>query len=186
MAIFEIAINTVLQHEGIFSNDKNDRGGATKYGISLRYLKSLHDIDGESGDLDKDGDVDIDDIHILTKEDAINFYKQNFWLKNQYGKINDQKIATKIFDLCVNMGASRANRILQDSCNVLGPKYLIVDGIIGKKTLKVVNDIVSDVWLNCLLLREIRWQAANFYKDITRLYPSNLKFFKGWLKRAMW
>ena len=33
---FRSALDYVAQNEGVFSNDPNDPGGATKYGISLQ------------------------------------------------------------------------------------------------------------------------------------------------------
>ena len=59
MGCFSKAITVILKHEGGFSNHSSDPGGATNYGISLRWLKS----EGLYGDLDDDGDVDIDDIN---------------------------------------------------------------------------------------------------------------------------
>ena len=53
---FEEAIKVILKHEGGYSNDKDDPGGATDYGISLRFLQD-HDID-----LNGDGKVNEMDI----------------------------------------------------------------------------------------------------------------------------
>ena len=39
-ASFEAAIPTILRHEGGFSNDPQDVGGATNFGVSLRWLKA--------------------------------------------------------------------------------------------------------------------------------------------------
>jgi len=55
MARFEDALPTVLRHEGLYSEDPADPGGATNYGISLRFLRQLGDTDGDGfaeGDLD--------------------------------------------------------------------------------------------------------------------------------------
>ena len=40
MSTFEDAIPTILRHEGGFNNDPVDAGGATNYGVSLRWLKA--------------------------------------------------------------------------------------------------------------------------------------------------
>ena len=40
MSDFNDAIPTVLRHEGGFENDVNDPGGATNFGVSLRWLKA--------------------------------------------------------------------------------------------------------------------------------------------------
>lgn len=39
MSDFQLAIALVLEREGGFVNQVSDHGGATKYGISLHYLR---------------------------------------------------------------------------------------------------------------------------------------------------
>jgi hypothetical protein len=56
---FERAMSFTGKWEGGFVNDPKDPGGATKYGISLRFLR---DLAPELGDVDGDGDVDADDV----------------------------------------------------------------------------------------------------------------------------
>ena len=50
MSHFDTAIKKVLKHEGGYVDHKNDPGGATKYGISLRFIRQ------SNTDLDLDGD----------------------------------------------------------------------------------------------------------------------------------
>lgn len=79
MSNFDLAIQTVLSHEGSFVADPYDIGGATNYGISLRWLQSVGDIDKDSfleGDLNKDGTVDIKDIKKIDQKQAIEFYRK--------------------------------------------------------------------------------------------------------------
>jgi lysozyme family protein len=73
MAVFETAIDVVLRHEGGFVNNVHDSGGATNFGISLRFLR---DYPGD-GDFDGDGDVDIDDIRKMTLTDAKRVYRKH-------------------------------------------------------------------------------------------------------------
>jgi lysozyme family protein len=164
-----------LKHEGGFSDDPADKGGATDYGISLRFLQSLPDTDGDGwldGDLDHDGDVDVDDIHFLDKVTALEIYEKQFWDRYRYSEIQDQSIATKIMDLCINMGAGAAHRIVQNAVCV--HKIIKVDGILGSGSLAAINSI-DGKWL----ISEICHYAAQYYYSL-----SQPKFIKGWLNRA--
>ena len=90
MSDFELARPTVLRHEGGYVNNPNDPGGATKYGISLRWLKGQ----GLLGDVTHDMVVDIKDIQALTVDQAAGFYRVQWWDKYGFGRILDQSVAT--------------------------------------------------------------------------------------------
>lgn len=177
MSTFENSINTILKHEGGYVNDPNDPGGATNYGVSLRTLKEY----GLEFDIDNDGDVDVDDIKKLPVDDAKEFYKKYFWDKNKYDLFLNQDIATKVFDMCVNMGAKRAHIILQKAANLcsMNPDGLIVDGNLGPKTFKYVNGLDKT-----RLMQFIREEARDFYLTLIEKNSKLSKFKNGWLKRA--
>jgi lysozyme family protein len=178
MAEFERAIPGVLQHEGGYVNDAADPGGATKYGISLRYLQGLAlDI----GDLNKDGAIDGVDIKGMTLHEAMTIYRRDWWDKYQYGLIVDQQVATKVFDMAVNMGGGQAHKLLQRTCNqIFGQEVLKVDGIIGIKTITKINQLPPNA-----LLAGLREQMANFYRSLVQQKPALAKFLRGWLNRAV-
>ena len=134
MDCFNEAIIKVLEHEGGFSNNEHDPGGATNYGISLRWLKSQ----GLYGDLDDDGDVDIDDILAIDRETSIRMYREKWWNKYHYDRVIDCEIATKLFDMSINMGGRQAHKLLQYSLRTLGAN-IVVDGIIGPATISATN-----------------------------------------------
>src|SRR5664280_1189786 len=68
MAQFLAAIQYVLLNEGGFSDDPNDPGGATNFGILQRELPGV-------------------DIRTITREQAISFYLPNYWNKALYANI---------------------------------------------------------------------------------------------------
>ncbi len=179
MSRFNLAIDTVLEHEGGYVNDPDDPGGATNFGISLRYLRKAGELDGELiGDIDADGDVDIDDIRAMSREDAEHIYKVMWWDRHRYARIRDQALATKVFDLAVNMGARQAHRLLQRACRAAG-RPLVEDGIIGRNTLAAVNGLDAEV-----LLAALRSEAAGFYRVLIARDPVRKKWETGWLRRA--
>ena len=171
---FNKAVAVILAHEGGFSNHGADPGGATNYGISLRWLKSQ----GLYGDLDDDGDVDIDDILAVDLCHATRIYREKFWQKNHYDRVIDCGVATKVFDMSVNMGPQQAHKLLQRALNGLGER-LHVDGVIGPITLTAANTSDPDGLLDAL-----RDEQRRFYLSLIKHRPALAVFQKGWLKRA--
>jgi lysozyme family protein len=70
MANFEKAMMYTAKYEGMdkYTDDPLDSGGATKYGISINFAEDTDDF--ELFDMDNDGDIDKEDIKLLTKEVA--------------------------------------------------------------------------------------------------------------------
>lgn len=172
MSDFDLAIPTVLRHEGGLVNNKNDPGGITNFGVSLRWLKTIgspfHD-----GDFDHDGVVGPDDIRKMTKEDACRIYRHYWWDKYHYERIDCQLLATKVFDTAVNMGAVWATKILQRAVGVED------DGKLGPATIAAANAAA--------LLDVIpRYQDAQWahYKSIMEKNPHLAEFAHGWENRA--
>lgn len=94
---FNKAVAFVLHHEGGYSNDPNDTGGETNFGISKRAYPNL-------------------DIRNLTKDDAIAIYKRDYWDKLPANL--PTAIHCVLFDCAVNTGISRAIRLLQTAIKV--------------------------------------------------------------------
>lgn len=176
MADFNQAIPVILQHEGGFANDPNDRGGTTNWGISLRYAKTL----GLLLDIDGDGDVDGEDMRKLPREKAVSIYKTKWWDACSYALIGNQLVATKIFDMAVNMGPGAAHALVQKACNACGAK-LLVDGNLGPQSRAVVNGLRP-----ATILAAIQTQQILFYEAIVRRDPSQARFRRTWLARAGW
>ena len=178
MSNFEKAVEKVLEHEGGYVDNKADPGGATNYGISLRFVKQSTGIDL---DVDGDGDIDADDIKAMTPDQAKEIYKTEFWEKYGYDKIEDAGVATKVFDMCVNMGPRQAHKLVQRACNkVADTDALTVDGLLGEKSFSAINDIN----LNTSILDPIRNVQADFYTALAAQKPRLQVFLKGWLRRA--
>jgi lysozyme family protein len=176
MAMFELAIPTILRHEGGYVNDKDDPGGATNWGVSLRWLQSQGE---EIGDLDHDGDIDVQDIAKMTQEQACAIYQNSWWTRYGYSYLKAQAVATKVFDMAINMGAKQAHKLVQRAVNRYGSHQLFEDGVLGPMSMSCINDCNGDFLLN--LIRE---EQATFYRNLARTKPKLSKFLRGWLKRA--
>jgi lysozyme family protein len=178
MSTFEDAIPAILQHEGGYVNHPNDPGGATNFGVSLRFLADHPDM----GDFDGDGDVDVEDIRNMSVEQAAEIYRQLWWDKYGYGRIIDQTIATKVFDLSVNMGAKRAHILLQTALNNAFGLNLTVDGVLGPASIGVINSCTDDD--EQTLITAYCDEAFGFYQRLIAKNPKFKAFEKGWKRRA--
>ena len=180
MAIFDKAYLKLAEIEGGYVNHRSDPGGATNYGISLRYLKALSDSDGDGwldGDLDQDGDVDIDDIKAMQPEQAKEFYFNNFWTRYKYSLVQNQLIADKLLSFSVHMGPGRAHRIIQAAIEYHQP--IVIDGILGHKSFRAINQIDPE-----RILVELKHEAAGFYRSLIADNSELGEFEKGWMRRA--
>jgi lysozyme family protein len=175
MKYFSIALADVLAHEGGYVDSAADNGGATHYGISLRFLRTLPAL---AGDINNDGHVSAEDIQALTPATAADFYRRYFWDHYRLGEIQDLDVATKLFNFFVNMRGKTAALIAQRAVNDLGHN-LYLDGIAGSKTLAALNACCPNELLPC-----IKWRAWEVYREIVATTPSQAVFANGWRKRA--
>ena len=167
---FMSACLSTINHEGGYNDIKNDKGGATNWGVSLRFLKGINE------DIDGDGLITYLDIKKMTKDDAISIYYDNFW-KPLYERLPD-KLAAKVFDVSVNAGSSRAHILLQKALNKLGAK-LTVDGLIGAVTLAEIAKYTDQAIVNAYCDVQL-----DFYKGLVLKDATQEKFLKGWTNRA--
>ena len=83
----------ILKWEGGFVNDPADLGGATNMGVTIGTWKSCgYDKDG-------DGDIDVDDLHLLTREDVVKrVLKPHYWDRWKADLITSQSVANILVD----------------------------------------------------------------------------------------
>jgi len=191
------AFEHLLGIEGGHVNDPVDRGGETKYGISLRFLKAEGqiDLDGDGiadFDLDMDGDIDGVDIRKLTIGDARYLYHRCFWARLDCDRW-PPPIGEAMFDQGVNGGLVAAKKLLQRAINAAltasristRPDLLTVDGALGEKTRAAFDWIYAMPALGpSALIIAYRHAAADRYRAIVLADPSQRRFLNGWLRRA--
>lgn len=172
---FEKAVKVVLDHERGYSDNPKDPGGATKWGISLRYLLE------SKNDINHDGKIDAEDIRGLKVEQAKQIYLHDWWMRYKYDQITSTLVATKTLDLSVNMGGDAAHKVIQRAINMLSINPIKEDGIIGSKTLHYLNSLnVKD------LMEEICAEAEAKYKRVVAKNPNLNWALHGFLNRAAW
>ena len=151
---FETAFELVIKKEGGYVNDPYDKGGETKYGISKKAYPEL-------------------DIKNLTLEKAKHIYYKDYWLKSKANQM-PARLALIHFDTAVNTGVKTAGKILQRALNRQGFN-LIVDGIVGNKTLDAVKKADIDK-----LLADYTIERNKYY-----LLTGNNRYLKGWINRSI-
>ncbi len=123
-------------------------------------------------DKDGDGDIDVDDLKLLSKDDVLNrVLKPHYWDKWKADQIKSQSVANILVDWVWGSGANGI-KIPQ---KLLG---LTVDGIVGPKTLAAVNS--SD---SLVLFNTIKAEREAFLWRIVERDPTQKRFIKGWLNR---
>lgn len=178
---FDDAFKIVLDFEGGYSNDPADKGGATNYGITASTLESAKAKGWVPSNVT---------IRNLKLDHAKVIYKKGYWDVVKADSL-PHPLNLIIFDAAVNHGPNAAIKLLQQSLNSIlksGPS-LVVDGIIGPKTLTAVKDVVSmdhNMWLqpNALvryLCIDVLMNRVELYTSIIASDRTQEKFFKGWI-----
>lgn len=166
MAQFNQYSGRLINLEKGFVDNPNDSGGATKYGITLATWQEYgYDKNG-------DGKIDVEDLKLITPDDARKIAKNNYWDYFKADDIRNQSVAEFIVDWGYNSGkvsvARRIQRLLK----------LPVDGVFGKDTLKTIN---SNNQKN--LFEALKDDRKKLIEAIVRAKPSQMEFYNGWMNR---
>jgi lysozyme family protein len=154
---YDPSLKRVLAHEGGYTNDKNDPGGPTNFGITIidyrKYVKA---------------DATAADVRAMNVDEAKEIYEAKYWNAMRCDEL-PSGIDYCVFDYGVNSGIGRAPKVLQ---RVLG---IEADGKIGPITLAAVakadpQKVVSDI---------CRERLA-FLRSLA-IWPT---FGKGWTTRV--
>lgn len=166
MAAFLPAFEKMIDNEGGYTLHRveGDRGGATYAGIARNFHP-----DWEGWPL---LDAGVPDSQLMPHVAA--FYQQHFWERIRGDFIDSQRVAETLFDLAVNAGLSAASKLAQEVADVY------VDGIIGTKSLKAINNMPPEVFLHGYALKKVAR-----YAEIVNHNPSQAKFLLGWINRTL-
>ena len=152
---FNEIIEKVLEHEGGYVNDPSDLGGETNYGITKRFYPDV-------------------DIKNLTREQAKDIYKRDYWDKNRVESL-PENLWHIFFDMSINMGRKTAVKILQRAAANKGRK-VDIDGGLGPATIKALKGVEVE---------RVRAYRVKYYADLVTQKPEQDKFYFGWFKRSM-
>lgn len=110
--------------------------------------------------------------------EIISFYVNGYWNPIKLSQIIDQNICNTCLDCAINQGVGIAAKFMQCACNSLKSGSLIVDGIIGNKTLTVINSLDPE-----LVYNEINNLRRDRYIYTANSNPDFKQWLKVWLKR---
>lgn len=167
-------IDEIIKREGGYVNDPSDRGGETKFGITVTTARS----NGYKGAM-KD----------LPIETARSIYLQEYWVKPRFNSINAilPSVAQELLDTGVNCGVGFAKPLLQKALNLLNQNgqyfpNLDPDGVYGEKTLTALKIYISKRGKDgeIVLLRILNTYQGNRYITLAEKNPSQKKFIYGW------
>lgn len=173
MSEMERILDYTITVEGGYSDRAADRGGPTKYGITI---KTWSNYVGRP--------VTKQEMKDLTIAQAKACYRDLY-----YAPLNLDRFPVclrhVVFDMCVNHGQGTAVRLTQKMVNHLrGKEILETDGKIGPKTLAAINDLLKDFKqkdiIEAVCLMREKFYRAIVANDTTGTQIENLN---GWLNR---
>ncbi len=168
---FKYCVEQVFSFEGGYSNDRDDLGGETNWGITIAtarragYTKPMK---------------------LMTRDEAEAIYKKLYWDVLRLDDVIDRDICLEMFDSGVNMGQSWPVRFLQRALNALnneGKRWndIVVDGRIGPKTVTTLNSALPHKDMKECILKAMNGLQTARYIELAEKREKNEKYVKGWL-----
>lgn len=176
---FDTEVEKVLAIEGGYSNNPNDSGGETIWGITKAVARAF----GYTSPM-KD----------MTRTDAKTIYKKRYWDAMRLDEIDvlASEISSELFDTGINCGVQRAGEFFQRSLNVLNQRGdlfadMNVDGRIGPMTLAAFHDYLRHRghFGRVVLLRALNALQGAFYIELAEQREKDEGFLYGWLSHRV-
>jgi lysozyme family protein len=162
--LFPKVLKSVLKHEGLWSDHKDDPGGATMKGVTLQTYS-----DWLGRPASKDELRNIPDDHL----EAI--YRKGYWAKIRGDELAEISpgLAACAFDFAVNSGPGRAAKALQSLCGA------VTDGAIGPNSLKQIK-----AWVGILGHKSAIEAFQAFRQHYLESLDTFATFGRGWTRRV--
>lgn len=170
----------IVAREGGFTDDPDDPGGATNYGVTIHTLRRL------GIDLTGDGEITTADVRRLTRAKAAEIFVEHYWRRPRISDL-PEPLQPPVFDMHVNAGAN-AVKVLQRLLAEMG-EDLDADGEIGPQTVRAADAVYDRA--GQLLVDAYGIARRNYYYALADARPASRKYARrrdggkgGWIARA--
>ena len=169
---FDDALQITFGFEGGWSDNPNDPGGKTNYGITASTFESAK----------KAGLVRAKSVETITKADAESIYRAWYWDRCRCDDLPDG-VDVMVFDCAVNCGVGTSGKCLQKAVNRYAKTPVHTDGAIGPLTIKAVKEVAKNN--STALLESLLLERLNHYRKITDGNSKLRGFLRAWLRRTL-
>jgi lysozyme family protein len=168
-------IDGLIDREGGYTNNPNDSGGETNFGITLSVARA----NGYFGSMAD-----------MPRSTAASIYRRLYWEKPSFDLVaaTYPRVAAELFDTGVNMGPKVATTFLQRALNALnrnGADYVDIkpDGEIGGSTASALGGFrrVRGLAGEQVLLAALNALQGCRYISLAEAHPKDESFLYGWL-----
>lgn len=167
-SVIDALIDRVFEREGTtYENVEHDRGGPTKYGITLGRLRS-----------ERGRDKTWEDVRDLTADEAREIYKDAYFRRPKIDQLPEE-IVEFVFDTYVTSG-TWAVKLLQYVLVDAGFD-LTVDGEVGVETIEAAE--MAQEGMGADLLRALIVERTHFFGRIVANSGAQGKFLRGWVNQ---
>ena len=170
----------IVAREGGFSNDPDDPGGPTNYGVTVHTMRRL------GLDLNEDGRIDAADVRVLTRAHAVSIFVEHYFRGPRIDRL-PQALQASVFDMYVNSGAQAVKILQRLFCEMRID--VSVDGVVGPQTIKAAKQAAAAAPDHLVVAYGIA--RRNYYYDLAEKRPTSRKYARrrdggkgGWITRA--
>ncbi|MDY2492101.1 glycosyl hydrolase 108 family protein [Klebsiella pneumoniae] len=130
--LFSKISSVILQHEGGYVNDPNDRGGETNMGITIATWRAY-----APSDLGIEATTNT--LRNMTKEQAEIIYYNHYWEPKGFCKLETIKIASMLYDWTITSGraVTQVRKMLHNEYNI----NLVVSNTMDDDMIHCINAI---------------------------------------------
>ena len=162
-------LDELALHEGGASNDKNDAGGLTIYGLSANDLRELLGREPVMADRDR----------AVTRDIARAFAARKYLAP--FSGIEHADLRYLIVDTAFVQGIPFASRSIQQ---IVGAK---VDGDVGPLTCAAINELDGHELMKLYVRRRIQRFIHTAYAEVSAftVRTTDLAYLEGWIMRAL-